>query len=142
VADTSIVPIPARLGALEQRLASLESVKPNPAVPGTTGGRLAGLDARLTDVESRLAKTVEAPKPRLTWRSSELAELLGLSKSTFHSYVSRGVAPPAITAPGEHVTFYVASTVTDWLKRSEAAGRLLSTREYREMVADDGEAKL
>jgi hypothetical protein len=61
--------------------------------------------------------------------------LLGVSKSTFASYVARGLVPPSIEVGG--VRLFVASTVRDWLARSEQAGRLLERGEYLALVAED-----
>jgi len=74
---------------------------------------------------------------RLTLRSHELARVLGLSRSTLHSYISRGIAPPSISTPSGHATLFVVATVRDWLARSEAAGRLLERSEYAAAVAAD-----
>jgi hypothetical protein len=78
-----------------------------------------------------------APKVRLAWRGTELPQLLGISKSTWHSYVARGVAPPSITAPGGHVTLFDARTVGHWLALSEKLGRLATKKEYLEAIADE-----
>jgi hypothetical protein len=75
---------------------------------------------------------VNPVKPRLCYRANELPQLLGISKSTWHSYVARGVGPPSIVTPGEHCRLYSARSVERWIAESERAGRLLSTREFKE----------
>jgi hypothetical protein len=102
--------------------------------------------SRLDDLEQRLDRIERAParRPladRLALRGHEVAEALGLSKSSWHSYCSRGIAPPSISTPGGHVRLYLGSTLADWLRRSEAAGHLLTRDEYVTAVeADEAES--
>jgi predicted DNA-binding transcriptional regulator AlpA len=74
---------------------------------------------------------------RIAYRSGEVAALCGFSKSTWYSYLARGLCPPCIPSPTGHATLFLKSTVEDWLRRSEAAGRLLNRAEYLALVEED-----
>ena len=92
------------------------------------------------------AAYIEAPEPqalrksnglsdRLAYRSNEIPGLLGISKSTWHAYVARGITPPSIGTPSGHTRLFVATTVRHWLALSEQAGHLLTREEYAAGVA-------
>jgi hypothetical protein len=98
------------------------------------------LGSRFDDIESRLDQLEQTPtgRPltdRLALRSHEVAEVLGLSRSSWHSYVGRGLCPPSIASPTGHTRLYRRETLADWLRHSERAGRLLTRDEYLSAVA-------